>query len=234
MIMNLGTEISLRKAALIAGLSYILMLFTTPFAEFFVLAKIVSPGNGTQTMKNVIENEMLFRYGLVAYAFNFIGDILAAWSLYILLRPVDKNISILASGIRLVYTSIGLVALVNLVTLLNLSSKVNLYDAATINYQTLFLISSFRSGISFAYIFFGFYLCLLGYLILKSTFISKVVGVMVFLAGAGWLLDSLQPLLFPHITINSTLILSLGFMELSLMFWLLIKGTRLKTEAIDN
>jgi hypothetical protein len=233
---NNSNNMPLRRAALIAGIGYLLMM-ATPFAEFFVFPKLVIPGNLEETAKNIIANVALFRLAIVGYLVNFIGDILALWALYILLKPVNENLSLLTAWFRLIYTIVSLAALLNLVTVLKLASTTDstaILRGDQLYAQIAMSLSAFRTSWSFAYIFFGIHLWLLGYLIFQSKYIPRIIGVLVALAGTGWLLDNIQPYLFPGITINFAITATAGLGELVFMFWLLIMGTRIKEPVHFN
>lgn len=79
-------KMTLRRAALIAGLGYILM-FGMPIAGFMAFQKLVDFNNTQGTVHNIITNIALFRYGIFFYFINFLGDVIAAWAIYILLAP---------------------------------------------------------------------------------------------------------------------------------------------------
>src|SRR5579871_3645522 len=98
-----SNNLSLSKAALLAGIGYVLMM-ATPFVEFYALPKLIVSGDGAATVKNLIDQEALFRYAITGYLVNFTGDVLAAWALYVLLKPVHGSLSLLASWLRLIYT----------------------------------------------------------------------------------------------------------------------------------
>ncbi len=221
-------KITLRRAALIAGFGYILM-FGTPVAEFMVFQKLVDFDNAAGTVHNIATHTALFRYGIFFYFINFLGDLIAAWAIYILLKPVNVHLSFIAAGMRIIYTLIGLVALLELLTALQLISPHAYLGAYTTNQlegQVMIALHSFRDRWSFSYLFFGIYLILLGYLVFISTYISKLVGICLVFAGLGWLTDSLRPLLFSNAQVSIGMITGVG--ELVFMLWLFIKGTRLK------
>ncbi len=224
---NRINDLSMRNAALLAGVGY-LMMMTTPFSEFYALPRLIVPDDGAGTLKNMIEQQPLLRYAIFGYVINFIGDTLAAWALYILLRPVHKSLSLLACLLRLIYTVISVSALLNLVSVLAITKNSQLYDAAFVDNEVMVLISTFRNGWKVAYIFFGLYLSLLGYLIVRSGYIPKWIGIFICVAGVGWLADNLQPLLYPDFKINFIIVATAGLGELVLMFWLFIKGPGLK------
>lgn len=221
------SEISLSKAALLAGIGYVMMM-GTPFAEFYAMPKLTIAGNGATILKSLIAQRYFLRMAITGYVVNFAGDILAAWALYILLKPVNKSLSLLACWLRIIYTLVSLSALLNLVTILSVTKHPEQYDASFLNNQVMVLLSAFRNGWGLAYLFFGSYLCLLGWLIFRSGYMPRWVGMYVTLSGLGWFLNNLQPLLYPDFKINFIIIAVAGLGELVLMVWLLVKGVRLK------
>ncbi len=221
------SEISLGKAALLAGIGYIMMM-GTPFAEFYAMPKLIVTGNGATILKSLIDQRFFLRVAITGYVINFAGDILAAWALYILLKPVNKSLSLLACWLRIIYTLVSLSALLNLVTILSITKAPGQYDASFLNNQVVALLSAFYNGWALAYLFFGTYLCLLGWLIFRSGYMPGWIGAYVFIAGLGWLADNLQPLLYPGFNINFIFVSIAGLGELVLMVWLLVKGVKLK------
>ena len=221
-------KITLRRAALIAGFGYILM-FGTPVAEFMVFQKLVDFHNTATTVHNIATNITLFRCGIFFYFINFLGDIIAAWAVYILLAPVNVYLSLLTAWMRLIYIIMSLVALMNLLTVLQLlgtHTYLGVFTTNQLNGQIMIALHSFRDDWSFSYLFFGIHLLMLGYVVFISKYVSKIVGICLMVAGLGWLTDSLQPLLFPNTNISVGMIAGVG--ELVFMLWLFIKGTRLK------
>jgi len=222
------TTITLRKAALIAGFGYILM-FGTAIAEFTVMNRLVDLNNGASTVKNITDNLTLFRHGIMLYVVNFVGDLLAAWGLYILLKPVSRFFSMFAASLRIIFTILSLVSLMNLLTVLQLLQPhdyLKIFTTGQLQAQVMIALRSFREGWLFCYIFFALYLILIGCLVFISNYIPKLIGVCLIIAGLGWLIDSIQPYLFPSVKTNIGMIT--GILELVFMFWLFIKGSRLK------
>jgi Domain of unknown function (DUF4386) len=123
-IMTNREGLTLRQAALLAGFGYLL---TTPvfFIEFFLYPKLVIRGQIEQTVANIGSHHSLFLAAVFGYLINFIGDIIAALALYILLAPVNRAVSLLAAWLRLIYTTIALVGLFNLVTVYRMISRQN-------------------------------------------------------------------------------------------------------------
>jgi len=224
------SNITLSKAALIAGIGYLLMI-GSPIAESMFYHGLVDLSNATKTVKNIAANAELVHYAVILYLINFMGDILAAWGLYILFKPANENLSLLSAWLRIIYSVMGLVAVMNLLTVLQLTNHYDYLRAFTeeqLQAQVMIALRSFRDDWLFSFTFFGIYLILLGYLAFVSTYISKIVGICLMIAGAGWLTDSLQPLLFPNVDLSIGMFT--GFGELVFMFWLFIKGVRLKEQ----
>jgi hypothetical protein len=133
--------LTIRHAAFIAGLGY--LLNPVPFAEFFIYPKLVIGGHIDQTVANISSHPGLFLAGIFCYLINFIGDIVITWALYLLLLPVNGAVSLLAALFRLVYTTAGVVAMFNLVTVyrvLTTPQYLTLFGASQLNAQVDLLL----------------------------------------------------------------------------------------------
>ena len=222
-------KITLRTAALIAGIGLLIMVIAAPFAELYVYPRLVIPGDAAETAKNILANQTLFTSAIFGYLITFICDVLVAWALYVLFKPVDENLSLLTAWFRLVYTVIALVALLNLVTVLRLldtSETLTVFQPDQFYAQVMLSINAFRSNWYFGLLFFGIHLGLLGYLVIRSKYIPKILGVFLIIAGLGYLLTNLKPFLFPNINLDFAEYTFYG--ELIFMLWLLIKGSRIQ------
>ena len=120
----------LGSAALIAGIAYLIMI-ASPLAEG-VYNRLVVFGDAAQTSKNILAHQALFNLGIFAYMINFMGDILSAWALYILLKPVHANLSLLTAWVKLVYAALSLVAVFNLLNVLGLLQPPGYLNAFTL------------------------------------------------------------------------------------------------------
>jgi hypothetical protein len=198
-------QFSVRKAAVITGLSLLVSVIAAPFAELYVFPKVVVPYDTVATAKNIIANEKLFISAIFAYFVTFAVDIILAWSLYILLKPVSKYLALLASWLKLTYSIIALVALNNLVTALRLITTpeyLMVFKQEQLNSLAMVYIRAFKNHWYFALIIFGIHLLLIGFLIYKSQYIPKVLGVLLSITGLGYILTSVQPYYFPGINID--------------------------------
>lgn len=89
---NKPVQISLRRAAPVAGLAILTVALIAPFSELFVYPKLVNPVNAAETVRNIANNKMLFALSIFGDLLTFPGDIVVSWALYILLKPVNITI----------------------------------------------------------------------------------------------------------------------------------------------
>jgi hypothetical protein len=219
--------LTLRQAALIAGVAYLLMPVT--YAEFSIMPKLLIKGNIEQTVQNIVAHERLFGVAILCYLITFIEDVVIAWALYVLLVPVNRSLSLLAAWFRLLYTAMGLFALLHLVTVFRLvttTDYLTLFGAGPLHAQVQLLLNSFRYDWSMSLLIFGIHLVLLGYLIVRSGYIPKIIGILLAIDGLGWVINSLKPYLYPNAHFGFFFIAS--FVELTLPLWLLIRGWKIQ------
>jgi len=220
-------ELPIRKAALIAGVSLLVMVLTTPFAEFSILPSLIDSKDAAKTAKNIIDNRQLFSLAIFLIFLTLIADVVASWALYIFLKPVSKSLSLLTAWFRLIYTAMYFIALYNLLAILN---TINSIDEDTgigqVSDSILLHFNAFRTEGAFGLILFGIYLVLLGYLVYKATYVPKIFGIILIIAGLSWVIDNLGIFFFPDINTQFLFVFTMG--ELLFMFWLLIKGARIQ------
>ena len=226
---NNGSNTSLRTAALRAGFALLVMVIAAPFVELFAYPKLVVSDNVEKTIKNITDNKGLFVYVIFGYLLTFVCDIVVAWALYILLKPVNKQLSFLTALFRWVYTIIALIALLNLVTvfrILNTSDYSTLFQSNEVNTLIMFLLKSFKGSWYFGFVFFSIHLILLGYLVIKSSYVPGILGILLIITGLGYLLTTIKPYLFSNVNIDFARYTF--YRELVFMLWLLIKGWSIK------
>jgi len=187
------------------------------------------PGNIEQTAQNIAAHGKLFAAAILFYLITLILDVIIAWALYILLAPVNRPMSLLTAWFRLVYTVIALFSLLNLTTvirLLHTPMYLSAFGPGPLNAQVLLLLNSYRYDWSFSLIIFGIHLGLLGYLIYRSGYIPKMIGILLVVDGVIWVVNPLQPYLFP--TARPDILFQISFVELLLPLWLVIRGWKIK------
>lgn len=231
---NLSTDTSLRKAALVAGSGLMVMTILAVGAIYFIFPKLIVSGDAAETVKNIILNEVLFRIGTGCLVIVAILDVVVAWSLYIFLEPVNRTLSLLAAWFRLVYATILGAALFNYVNVLRILSDedyLKAFDADQLQAIVMLSLNAFDDGWIIGLVFFGLHLLLLGYLVLKSNYIPKILSVVLLAAGLAYLTDNLGVLLLPNY--NLGIATFVGWGELILMLWLLFRGVNVQRKQIN-
>jgi Domain of unknown function (DUF4386) len=222
--------LTLRQAALIVGFTY--LLSPVGYAEFSIYPKLVIAGNISQTVTNIGSHHGLFLAAIFCYLINFIEDIILAWGLYILLVPVNRALALLAAWFRLIYAAIVLFGVFNLATvyrMLTTPEYLTVFGRGPLQAQVDLLLHSFRYDYSLALVIFGIHLLLIGYLIVRSRYIPWWLGILLIINGIGWVVDSLQPYLYPDA--NLGFIFATFFGEVIFMLWLLIRGWKIQERA---
>lgn len=224
---NRAGELTLRQAALVAGFGYLLGPVT--YAEFSIYPKLVMPASIEQTVQNIAAHPGLFGLAIVCYLVEFTEDIVIAWALYFLLAPASRALSLLTAWFRLMYTAIaffGLLKLVAVFRLVNTPDYLTAFGSGPLHAQVKLLLGTFRDDWSMGLVLFGIHLALLGYLIYRSGYMPRWLGVLLVVDGLAWVCDSLHPYLYPNANLKYLFIAYFG--EIFLMLWLLIRGWKIQ------
>lgn len=223
-------DISLRKVAIVAGIGYLVVFI---FGIFFgVIQNFIVPGDASTTANNIIESKSLFRIAIAGLLIVLIADAIVAWALYVFLKPISKSLSLLTAWFRLLYTAIFGILLINLFPVLHLLSGTDyltVFEPNQLHAQVMIFLNVYQSGLNVAYIFFGLHIFGLGYLILKSGYIPRILGILLIVAAVGYQIDSFASVLSPSYASNETnfiifIAIPAIISELSLTLWLLFKG----------
>jgi hypothetical protein len=222
-----GGAMSLRSAALVAGLGLLVMAVLAAFSNFYVLQNLVVPGDAAKTAANIIASAGRFRIAICCFLIVAVLDVVVAWALYLLLKPANRDLSLLAAWFRVVYAAILALALTNLLTVLQLltgADYLKVLGANQLYAQVMLSLGAFRSGWDIGLVFFGLHLLVLGYLVFTSGYSPKWLGIFVIVAGLGYLVDSFGKILLPSYNLTIASFTFVG--EVLLMIWLLWKGIK--------
>ena len=220
-------DISIRKSVIVAGLGLLLMAILAPIANFGVFDTLIVPGDATTTANNIMASPGLFRTGIFVFLVVAILDVVVAWALYLLLKPVNKSLSLLAAWFRVVYAAILAISLSNLLIvlqLLNGDGYLQAFETNQLYAQVMLFLNAFTDGWNLGLVIFGLHLLVLGYLVFKSDYIPKILGILVIVAGLGYLIDNLGKLLSPNYNLTIAMFTFIG--EVLLLFWLLWRGIK--------
>ncbi len=228
-IQNQIAEISLKNSAIIAGIGLLIIAIIAPIANFAIIQRLIDPNDVAKTVSNITESNGIFRLGISLFMIVALLDILVAWALYIFLKPVNKSLSLLTAWLRIVYATILVVVLINLLNvlqLLNGADYLSVFSTNQLQTQVMLSLNIFTHGFGFGLIIFGFHLLLLGYMIYKAGYMRKILGILIILAALGYLIDGFGNLLSIDYNITISMYTFIG--EVILIFWLLIIGRKIK------
>jgi hypothetical protein len=221
----MATEASPRFRARMAGVFQLLEALTAGFGQVIVLDRLVVAGNAPATAASILGHERLFWLGFVSSLIGVAFHLAWALLFYELLKPVNRSLSRFAAFVILVGCAIqALTSLFYLAPLLILKSGRSLSAFTSDQLQSLALLflKLNASAFDIYLVFFGFWCVLVGYLIFRSTFLPRVLGVLVAISGVGWV-TYLYPPLAHHLFIPFIAAASaLG--EIPLELWLIVMG----------
>jgi hypothetical protein len=221
--------ISIKSTARIAGLLYLLQIPLGVFGIIYIPKSIVVPGNMVQTTANVLEHEFLFRLSIVSALLCALVTIGTAYYLYKVLRQVNEKYAWLMVLCTLVVAPISMFNELNHIAVLLLlknPAAFHVFSGEQLNTLVFLFFDLHHYGIQVVGIFFGLWLLPMAYLVYKSTYIPKFIGVFLFITCLGYLIDFLLFFLFPKVEVVLSEYTWLG--ELMMVLWLLIKGVNVK------
>jgi Domain of unknown function (DUF4386) len=224
--------ISQRQAALISGISYAVIIVLALYANFFVLGTLTKPDDAAATVRNITDSEVLFRSGVVAFIIVLAADVVVAWGLYVFLRRTSRELSLLAAWFRLVYVAITCAALLSLLVAVKLvddTGYTTAIERSQRDAQVMLSIDAYRYGWRIGLVLFGVHLLLLGYAMVKSDYVPRILGALVALAGLGYTVSILAVILLPSSSnFEDIFLLLVGVAaipgEFGLTGWLIWKG----------
>jgi hypothetical protein len=225
-----GNEKQLKKRARIAGLMYLGVIVFGIIAQVIRMGIIV-PGNAAETANNIMANGTLYSGANVLWLISELFFLLLGIALYVVLKPANKNLATLMLVIIAVGVAIECLNTLNLFAaqyLLNSDYYSAAFTTDQLNAQAMLYIDSWEVGYRIAQIVsFGPWLIPAGYLIYKSSYFPKILGILVIFAGISHLIECFQYFLLPDLTvISSTVVVVAVIGEFALAGWLLIKGVK--------
>lgn len=217
------------KLAKAAGFLYLIMIIAGGFAEAFVRGALTVHGDAATTAQNILASEQMYRFGFVADLVCLICGTFLSFIFYILFKPVNKQLSLIA----LIFSiTAGAVMAVNLLNqqapllLLHSSSYLKAFTIEQLQTQSLFYLNLQSQGYNISLFLFAFYFPIIGYLVYKSNFLPRILGVIYTLAGVGYLINSLAWFLLPHLAayLFPWVLIPAFIGEVSMSVWLIAKG----------
>ena len=217
-------ETSPRLKARITGVLYLLTILTGIFAQGFVSERLVVDGDAAATAANILAHKSLFQLGYAVYLIEMACNIAMTALFYDLLKPAGRSVSLLAAFLGFAGCVIKTFSRVFFITplfVLGGAHYLSVFSAEQLQALALLFLKVNDRGAAMALVFFGFYALLTGYLIIRSTFLPRILGALGMFGGLGWLSFLYLPLghlLFPYVV--ALALLGAG----ALIVWLLVFG----------
>jgi hypothetical protein len=226
------TRTSKTSPLIIARLAGFLYLLTVPLGIFnflYIPSNLIVSGDAAATAHNIMTSESLFRLGIVSALVGAIIPILYLLLLYKLLKPVSKDSAVLMVVVALMGNPIAMfneLTQLGALQLLSGADYLTVFTTAQLQALAYLFVRLHSYGINIAFIFSGLWLFPLGYLVFKSGFLPRILGVLLIIGGFGYLIDVFAGFLFPDS--NLSIGLFTGLSEIFFLLWLLIKGVNVE------
>jgi hypothetical protein len=221
-----------RRSALVAGSALSGVAVLAAAANFGAIQRLVTDGNATRTAVDIMAARATFCLGIAAFVVVVALDVVVALALRTFFAPVHHRLAAVAAWLRVSYAAVFAVAISQLFAALRtVQSSRPLTGVALTHRRTeaLLKIESFQNIWLISLVLFGLHLVLIGYLTYRSGYAPRVLGVLLVVAGVGYLVDSFGGILSDSYAINVSAVTFIG--EALLMVWLLVKGRRVTLPA---
>jgi glucan phosphoethanolaminetransferase (alkaline phosphatase superfamily) len=224
---NIGKPVqALRSASTTAGIALLLVALLGGFGYLAVVDRLLVVDDAVRTAANLAASETLFRLAIASLLVTAVLDVVVAWALFTVFEPVSSRLSTVAATFRVAYAGISVVAIAQLTGVLRL-----LPQAEELSAQGLSGIHAFEDIYSAGLVLFGFHLMLLGLLVWRGAYAPRFLGILLALAGLGYVVDSFGVVLFAGYALEVATFTFVG--EVVLIFWLLLRGRRItSTDAV--
>jgi len=215
--------------ARIAGVLYLVNIACGLFGEIFVRGHLVVAGDAAATAHRIMTSEFLFRCGIAGDLIMHISDVPMAVIFYVLLRPVSRDLSLLAALFGMLQTAILCANKLNLVAVLLLlggSNYLRAFDSNQLQALASLSLALHEHGFGIGLIFFGVSCIVTGYLMFRSEYFPKALGVLQAIAGVSYLINSFAQILNPSLAgkMFPAIVLPAFIGELATCVWLIVKG----------
>jgi hypothetical protein len=217
-----------QRIAKMAGFLYLVIAVLAGFVHFYIPGLLVVPGDAATTANNIIASEGLFRIGMATELVLLLSEVALSILLYVLLKPVNQTLSLIAAASRLVMTTIhgfNLISHAIVLVVLSGTAYLTVFEPNQLQALVLLLLDAYSSGFTLGIVFLALHALPLGYLIYRSGYFPKALGVLFMLAAVGYTIDGFSYVLLDNYKVGPVyLALPIAISEIAFPLWLLIKG----------
>lgn len=225
---TVGTDRSMPRAALTAGIGLLLMAVTAPIGLLAITGSMLTLTDAVGTDTDVAGSAGWFRLGVVLLVAVVALDVVVAWALYRVFAPVHRALSRLAAWFRLAYAVVFLTAVASLPSMLHLLTDGKLgavMGADRVRAAALLDAAEFRDVWQAGMVLFAIHLLIVGWLAFRSGYMPRLLGILVALSGIGYGFDSVVTITDLDGAPTLTVFTFVG--ELALGLWLVVRARRL-------
>lgn len=217
------------KALRTAALLYLLMIISAPIGLLYVPSTLIVPGDATATADHIRASEWLFRIGIGSELFHQAIAIFLVLALYRLFKPVSeqhaKLMVILGALVSVPIMFINVLNEIAALILVNGADFLSVFSKSQLNALALLFLRLHEQGTEIAQIFWGLWLFPYGILVIRSGFIPRFLGVLLFIAGTALLASSFSSLILPQYgVLFGQIAMVLDFGEFPIIFWFFIRA----------
>lgn len=221
------------KTARIAGVLYLVIFIASPFAFLISKSSVLVSGDAAATVSNILSSESTFRLGIAIETIVFLVEIVLAAILFELLKPVNSIFSLAAAFSRLaeaIIQAINLLPSILILLLVGGAGYLTVFETDQLNSLVLLFLESYDYLILVWGFTFGLHLLVLGFLVFKSGYFPRILGILLILSSLGYFIESYGTFLAPqYADLYATIVLALGVLgELPFTIYLLWKGLNIE------
>lgn len=220
---------SLNTKGRLAGFIYLMLVLTGIFNLLYVPNQLIDWKDAAATVNNITSSPFLFRAGITAGIVSYVFYLLLPLVFFDIFKDVNRRYAVVLVALATASVPISLfnmVDKVNVLTLFSDSGYLNALSAEQIQTQVMLLLRSYNNGIAVVQIFWGLWLFPLGYLIFKSRYLPRILGILLMAGCFGYLTRFFAHFLFPEIELPGFVSKPASFGEIGTCLWLLIMGIK--------
>jgi len=231
---------SLKKTARLAGLLYLVWIITGIYGMMYVQSQTIVKGDDIATVNKILANEFLFRTSIINDLFSSAICVFLVLALYRLLKQVNEHqAKLMVTLLILTIPVVFIINAFNITSLMILKGEgLKTFELNQRQDLAMLFLKINDYALLILEMFWGLWLIPFGQLVYKSKFIPRIFGVFLIIGGVVYMLDSFLSLLFPMYRLyfrqfaEQPILLIVAIGEISIMFWLVIKGVKNNTPKI--
>ena len=215
-----------KRTARVAAVFYLMTLVAAIIAQGAIAEQLVNSTNASVTARNIVAHEDLYRFGYTMYMIEMVAQVIMTMLFYELLKPVSRTGSLIAAVIGVVGCGIKALSRVFFVApaiVLEGTRYLDTFSPEQLKSMALLFYNVNEMGAAIAVVFFGFNTVITGWLIIRSTYLPRVLGWIAVVGGIGWLAFLWPPLGY-RLNLYIAAIALLG--SLATIVWMLVYGVK--------